>query len=60
MNTDNRIVEDEVARINAVTVRGSLEEMIQLDMESYSQDETEYAEARGWLQTGFNEMEIVE
>lgn len=59
MNTDN-IVEDEVARINAVAVQGSLEEMIQLDMELYSKDETEYAEARGWLQTGFNEMEVVE
>ena len=66
MNTDNMthtidsIVKDEVSRINAVEVQGSLEEMIQLDMKLSSQDtREEYAQARGWVQENINGMEIV-
>ena len=65
-------VGDEIRRINADTAQGDQSIMVQLDMKQWAVENNmwpsshyaniidAHAEARGWTQEGFDEMEIIE
>lgn len=65
-------VGDEIRRINADTAQGDQSIMVQRDMKKWAVENDmwpsshyaniidAHAEARGWTQEGFDEMEIIE
>lgn len=69
---DMLFIEEEQNRINAGTAQGEQSIMVQHDMKKWAVENEmwpssqyaniidAHAEARGWTQTGFDEMEIIE
>lgn len=69
---DSLLIEEEYRRIDAQTAQGEQSIMVQSDMKKWAVKEglwpqinyhrivEAHAEARGWTQDGFDEMEIIE
>lgn len=73
MTNDDLIVYDEISKIYAGAVSGEMQNLVKQDMKAYktelgtwgtSTTRQEciklYAASRGWLQEGFDEMEVIE
>ena len=72
MPNSTDLIFEEVDHINAKPVQGEQSVMVQIDMKKWAKKECHWpqmdyihmiaahAEARGWTQEGFDEMEVIE